>query len=398
MANKNQFYKNLVKARPAYRLKDNVLKIDSRIDSYDYEIQSDISCIYTFDNDFNLIFASSLLSTVGKIPLQDVFPSDMQDFFHEILEETRIKGVTKYHVQLNGRHIMYTSYTVTDQSNNTICLTLAELPFRNVQSISVIAPKIKKTFDNNKIHISYIVNRNGDIFGSEAKSINSHFLNDESNGIVTDGCNMYEVLACDTIKSKWKDILSNINSHGKQIISFIIYTDNAEYLQKTLVTITGMKMLGNDDESLSLINTEIKNQKDFDIPQDYLKKKVINDKNIKSSISVYDVCNCCKKIKLIIKSNPIIDISKYVLNYTDTISPLNDDELNIPHFGKRSKNGKISYKDNKESLWFTPQMLSTYSNTLLRLDRNYSIYYTLCNLCNDEFRHYVQNLGHNLYK
>lgn len=393
MAAKNQFYKSLVKARPAYKLTDNILKLDSRIDSYDYEIQSDISCIYTFDTDYNLLFASSLLNSIGKIPLQEIFPPDMQDFFFEILEETRIKGMVKYHVQLNGRHILYTCSTVTNQSNKTICLTLAELPFRNVQSISVIAPKIKKNFDNNKIHISYIVNRNGDIFGSESKSTNSYFLNDESNGVVTDGCNIYEVLACDPIRLRWQDILRNLTPGGKKIITFIIYTDNSEYLQKTLVTITGMKMLGNDDESLSLINTEVKNQKDFDIPQDYLRKKVVRDKNLRGSSTVYDVCNCCKKIQITTKNNSTIDKNKYIQSYSDTIAPLNDDELNIPCFGKRSKNGKISYKDNKDSLWFTPQMLSMYSDAVLRLERNYNIYYTLCNLCNDEFRHYTQSLG-----
>ena len=177
MTSKSTFLRNLVKSRPTYKLNGNILKIDSRIESYDYEIQSEHSCIYTFDTDLNLLYVSSILDLIGKFPLKYVYPPDMQDFFFEILEETRIKGFTKYHVQLNGSHILYSSTTVTDQSNKTVCIIISELPFRNVQSISVIAPKIKKCFDNNRIHISYIVNQVGDIYGSESKSNNSNFLN-----------------------------------------------------------------------------------------------------------------------------------------------------------------------------------------------------------------------------
>lgn len=375
------YIKTLVKSRPHYYLTNNILKIDNRIESYDYEIQSDICCIYTFNKDFNCLFVSSINDPpVNKRHLTEIFPQDMHDFFIEILEETITKKkLIKYHIQLNNKHILFTCNLVYDLSNDIVFIALSELPFRNVQSISVISPKLRRNIDKNDIFHSYIINDIGEILGWGPLSERKYFLNDILNFKVGEKCSIYNMILSTGYKEIWSQILLYIKNGGKVPIHFYIYTDNSLYEQKTQITINKMNIWG---EKLFLLNSEIKSQKDFQYPLDYLIENSFISNN--NTINNIKICCICKKIKL--PKNNIIGKNN-IIKYDDIIKPMSDDDNdNIPIFGKRSKEGKISYKDVEDDyIWMTSSMWNSYKckNTV---DKKLI---EICNLCNDEFQYYL---------
>lgn len=377
------YIKSLVKSRPHYLFTNNILKIDSRIDTYDYEIQSDICCIYTFNKDFNCLFVSAINDPpVNKRHLTEIFPQDMHDFFIEILEETVAKKkLIKYHIQLNNKHILFTCNLVHDLSNDIVFLALSELPFRNVQSISVISPKLKKNIDNNNIFHSYIINDKGDILGLGPLSEKKYFLNDVLNGKVGEKSNLYDMILSTSYKEIWSQILLYVKNDGKTPIHFCIYTDNSLYEQKTQITINKMNI---GSEKLFLFSSEIKNQKDFQYSLDYLNE--LNFVFVSEIDETIKICCVCKKIKL--PKNGITSKIN-IIKYDNIIQPVTDDD-NIPIFGKRSKEGRISYKDiEDEYIWMTSSMWNNYK---CKNKINNKIFVGICNLCNDEFQYYFTQM------
>lgn len=390
---KNNFTKTFVKYRPLYKIVENTMQIDHRIESYEYEIQTENSCVYTFDNDRKCTFISVIQEPIHNLDIESVFPYDLVDFITGLLDTTREKSICRVHGILNNIHILYSTSIISDQNNQPLGIVLTEYLFKNVQSIASVAPKIKKTFDQSKINIAYIINRSGMIFGTESDCLNTRLFNSIENNPIEERTELYDVFRCHVISRIFKVLIDYLLKDNNVPLLFNIYTDTDEFEQKTTLSLSRIKVITGDMRDLVLINSEVKLQKDFEFMQDYLAHDVIAvDGDGASSQQNYKICSSCKKIKCPKKNDKIEDdlLKKSIINYSDIIAPLCDIETDVPIFGRKARSGKISYKElDSGMIWLTPQQWNNFKLKNPQEVKIYTISYDMCHLCKDEYRYYL---------
>ena len=143
-----------------YKEEDNILEIDKRLHTYEYEFKLNKISYYIFDKELNCIYISDF-DLKKKKPLKDIFPTDLINFFQSMLTNTLIRNQI-LHVNLNNNHILFTTNNFMDHLDKIIGVMLYEIPFSQVQLLPLL-----HTIDYFHIPINCIVDITGNIVAME---------------------------------------------------------------------------------------------------------------------------------------------------------------------------------------------------------------------------------------
>ena len=371
---------SIAKFRKFYKPNNNILTVDGRIESYEFEVDTKQMCTYTFDNDNHCIFISIMGKLTEKKNVEDIFPEDLNDFIFDLIRITKIEINKKIHVVLNEHHILYSCSILQNLTSKHIGVIICELPFTNVQSMT------KNILQPANLHIAYIVDSKGDLFGLEKNSKEVPFLNSIENKRIDESIksNIYDLIQSEILKTIFRKLFEHLDMITSEDIMFGIFSENESFEQKNQITISKVKILDKNDvnsSSIFLINSEIKSQKKLDYTHNAsLKTDFI------PGYETYKVCTFCKKINTPMTITPVAE--RNIVPYEDIIAPIFDNVNNIPLFGRRSRNDKISKKDvDADNIWTNMREWNSHvlSN---KHTQNMYVVYDACSLCKDEIRCY----------
>jgi hypothetical protein len=396
------------KPKSIYKQKNNILQIDHRLKTYDYDFKMDGLSYYIFDIEFNCIYATDLDLPV-KRSYTNLFPEDIHDFFDTLFRNTLVKS-QMVHVQLNGTHLLYNTNPFIDHMNNIIGIMLYEIPFTQVQSL-----QIEKNYEFLHLQIHYIVNFNGDIFAMEKinwdKFLRSHALDLEekdrddfiekwkSDNILHK--NVFDYMEGNRIKYIYKRLYKHMVNVESSPIRFCMFCTSPNFERKLLTTLSRFV------DSQVYILTTYERFEEIESAQicEYLAFPHISSASNKdiNKINVYELCSFCKRIEVPTSEKEIDPFAKHVVYYNRNIPPVYENEINLPFFGKRGSMGQQSFKilttnKNKKgnkifSVWMTMEEWKNSEDRILAIKSKIYIKYTVCDLCLDEWEHFFNNFN-----
>jgi hypothetical protein len=398
------------KSNSIYKAKNNILQIDHRLKTYDYEFKMDAISFYIFDIEFNCIYATDF-DLPKKKPFSSIFPEDVSDFFDTLLKNTLVKS-QMVHVQLNDSHILFNTNPFIDHLNNTIGVMLYEIPFTQVQTLQT-----EKIYEFLHLQIHYILSIDGDIFAMEKlnwdKFLKTHLLDlpeekrdDFFEQWKSDNVlhkNVFNFMDGERIKYIYKRLYKHMVVVESSPIRFCMFCTSQNYDRKVLTTLSRFV----DSKVYVLTTYERFEESELSQTCDYLTYPHVctaknNNKNIED-INVYTICSFCKRLEVPISEREIDSFAKHVIYYNRNIPPIYENEINLPFFGKRGNMGQQSFKiltSNRTSkgskmfsVWMSMVEWKKSEDGVSVIKEKVYIKYGVCDLCIDEWEHFFDNFN-----
>ena len=384
-----------------YKLKNNILQIDQRIKTYDYEFKMNAICLYVFDMELNCTHSSDLDVTFKK-PLSYIFPEDVCYFFETLLKNTLTKP-QMVHVNLNGTHLLYSTNTILDHTNNHIGIMLYQMPFTQVQTLQTM-----QKYDFLRKQINYIVELNGNIFAMEKLnwdlfikncSISMH-ENDrnefydrwKSDNIIH--TNLFDMIENENTRLIYKRLFKHMITNETSPIRFCMYCNTELLERKLLITLSRFT----DSTVYVLITSEIVEETENNQSSAYLHFEHVTKAKL-SNKYVCDVCTFCKRIHVPVTEKELEIFKKHIIYYNNNLPPIYDNDINIPFMGKRGNCGQQSFKllvkDEKSNtnakVWMNNDEWK--ASTYIKETSNSTIYikHGICDLCLDEWSNFFES-------
>ena len=371
----------ILKARTFFKRINNVLKIDNRISNYKYDIETNNICVYMFDSQYNCRLISMLNNIPVDLEIDRIFPSDMINFFNEIIEFTIKNRSQKIHAIINNKHVFYESEVLLDYNQRLLGIIINEIPFNMIESLDINELEKQKILKDNTM--SYILNLDNIIIGIQ----NSYLLKKNL---------LYKNIKNEIQTTKIVDIYNNFYNYiieKDNLVKFYCFADNENLEKKIIVKIFKISIIENlnqKNNSLIFINSEIKHETELKYKNEYLKYPICSNENINNN-NIYKICIVCKSILSEINEHLMKDIKQQIIQYNNNIIPIIDDDL--PVFGQRSKLGMISFRSME--LYKSSKKIWINADKWLKLkikENNNKITYDICELCYDEFSYYFENI------
>jgi hypothetical protein len=390
------------KKNTLYKPDNNSLRIDQRIQSYDYDFKMDNIGFYIFDIDLNCIYATDLFLTKKKT-LKDIFPKDLIEFFDTFLRSAITKS-QMIHVVINDQHIFFNTTPFLDHMNNTIGTMLYEVPFAKVQSLQIAK---ENTFRH--MHINIVFDTKGNVFALEKINWDKyveHFFSDlvpETKDILVKKwksekiihSNINGMLGSDTGRYIYHRLLNYMLNEEKEPIRFFLLHNNTINEFKLLTTLSRFV-----DSYVYLLTTiEIYEENEKSHTNELITNMNFSlSKSDNSHLHTHKLCKFCSRIDDIVEEETSQEYQKNILYYNNNLPAIYDNDLDIPIFGKRGSVGQQSYKvlkshispDNKKEFRFWKSIDDfSISKTPAYLNNIYFIK-DVCELCYDEWLNYFE--------
>jgi hypothetical protein len=390
--------------RPFMKARDNVLKIDHRLEQYEYDMNTNEMNIYVFDKRMTC-FVQSTSNHVQKLHLEQLFPTDLVEFFRTLLENSW-KHSQMIHVVLNNKHILYSSLELKGENNEPIGIMLHEIPFSQVQSFA-------SNSSLTGLQVSYVIDKDGVIFAMEKISwdvalrdiissvanqneINMLWSKYNSDAVLHQ--NIYEYIECAEVRTIIDCLINYVMNVECMPLRFCWYFDSDVTERKMLMSLSRFI----DQSSYLLVSSTIIREFRSDYPHEYLSFPNESEKpseeyeyetesvRTETESEVLNVCSFCKRLQVHVFGTEIEKYKNDFTYYNLYVAPLYDSEKNIPAFGKLGKQGYQSFKalanpvNGAFEIWSSPKLWKSTFKQLYSSKKLY-IRYTMCTLCKDEW-------------
>lgn len=391
--------------RGLYKKKGNTLQIDQRIKTYDYEFQMDYITSYVFDRDLHCIFCS--YTSKKKTPtLKDVFPADLVDFMEMLVRNSFVKA-QMIHVKLNENHVLFSTNQLIDHTNRIMGIIVYEIPFSNVQTISVLS---NTDFKNNQTKI--VLDKDGVIFAIEKYNWDK-FVLQTCKKIPESFKSMWinRFKADNILHKPYVDLMDSEDERGimLELIQCLMYREMFPIRFCKFVTIHAHEL-----KIMVTLSRFVNGNTHILMTQDVLEDNEMEKKHPDLFQSIFPelvsnavisqsarmaMCVYCNRIKQKVDASYMETLKKNVAYYHSNIPPIYDDELEVPNFGRRGKSGQQSYKmltqqNETYNVWMNYEEYSHYNmDKRFFMPESNLFKFVVCDLCKDEWNNFFETLN-----
>jgi len=354
-----------------YKPSNNIVEILPPTKKHNYQHSPNTIICYVYDREY-FCKSSSVPSLIQKpTHLKDMLPNEIVPIFNRLFDSTFSKS-QQLHLCINGKHVLFSTSLFLDSNGKIYGIIMHECMYSQVELLIIQTPKLH-------FYQNILFDETGMIYGMERNSWDWMIRNLEisrkwfSQNIIHK--NILKVLPAFATEC-FRQLFDNLHKY-EATIQFMVYS---EYKEHALTFLNSVGCFQNNVKMLLLTQEIVEEVEIESINPENMNKYNMN-KTLKR-------CMVCQRVNLTLPIEYKETYKRNIIIYEDTISPLYDNQLNIPVFGKRASIGHqhkniFEQKDDQDEfiqVWDRPSKYNIFKEDIQGFDLDF------CPICRDEWR------------